>query len=88
MRQKGTHEGCIEQIVRMFNDRLYNGKAEVDVDESGRIRLDDWEMDPLIQGEIIKSWGDITTENLRQKTNFDEYQKEFLKLLSFNSIRY
>jgi enoyl-[acyl-carrier protein] reductase/trans-2-enoyl-CoA reductase (NAD+) len=83
MRQKGTHEGCIEQIVRMFNDRLYNGKAEVDVDESGRIRLDDWEMDPLIQGEIIKSWGDITTENLRQKTNFDEYQKEFLKLFGF-----
>ncbi|MDA8990308.1 trans-2-enoyl-CoA reductase family protein [Opitutales bacterium] len=83
MHQKGTHEGCIEQIIRLFNDRLYHEKGVVDVDESGRIRLDDWEMDPIVQSEIIDSWGEITSDNLRERTNFDEYQKEFLKLFGF-----
>ena len=49
MRKMGTHEGCIEQIVRMFNDRLYSEKDEIPVDEKNRIRLDDWEMDPVFR---------------------------------------
>ena len=83
MRNTGTHEGCIEQVMRMFNDRLYSEKGAVPVDEKNRIRLDDWEMDPRVQNEVIRAWGTITTENLDEMTNFREYQSEFLKLFGF-----
>ena len=83
MRNTGTHEGCIEQITRMFNDRLYSEKGAVPVDEKNRIRLDDWEMDSRVQDEVIRAWGTITTENLDEMTNFREYQTEFLKLFGF-----
>ena len=83
MRERGTHEGCIEQIVRMFKDRLYSEGEEIETYELGRIRLDDWEMAPEVQDEIVSNWAGITTETLRFKTNFEEYQKEFLKLFGF-----
>jgi enoyl-[acyl-carrier protein] reductase/trans-2-enoyl-CoA reductase (NAD+) len=83
MREQGTHEGCIEQIIRMFNERLFTEDETVPVDDNGRIRLDDWEMDPVIQKEVIRAWGSITTENLLETTNFKEYQEEFLKLFGF-----
>ena len=83
MRDKGNHEGCIEQIVRLFNERLYRQQEDIPVDSFGRIRLDDWEMDPEIQKEVIEAWGKITSENLLETTNFQEYQEEFLKLFGF-----
>ena len=83
MRERGSHEGCIEQIIRMFKDRLFTEKENIPVDESGRIRLDDWEMDPEVQAKVIESWGSIPTENLFETTNFKEYQQEFLKLFGF-----
>ena len=83
MREQGTHEGCIEQIIRMFNERLFTEDDAVPVDDNGRIRLDDWEMDPVIQEEVIRAWGSITTENLLETTNFKQYQEEFLKLFGF-----
>lgn len=83
MRERGSHEGCIEQIIRMFKDRLFTEKENIPVDESGRIRLDDWEMDPEVQAKVIESWGSITAENLFETTNFKEYQQEFLKLFGF-----
>jgi enoyl-[acyl-carrier protein] reductase/trans-2-enoyl-CoA reductase (NAD+) len=83
MREMGTHEGCIEQIVRMFKDRLYSEKDEILVDEKNRIRLDDWEMDTKVQEEVINAWSSINTENLNEVTNFKEYQSEFLRLFGF-----
>jgi enoyl-[acyl-carrier protein] reductase/trans-2-enoyl-CoA reductase (NAD+) len=53
------------------------------VDDTNRIRLDDWEMDQDVQNEVMKAWATITTENLNQTTNFKEYQNEFLKLFGF-----
>ena len=82
MREKGTHEGCIEQTCRLFKDRLY-GDNEIMLDEKNRIRLDDWEMDPDIQQRIIEIWPTINTENLDELTSFDLYQEEFLKLFGF-----
>ena len=81
MKAKGTHEGCIEQIVRLFKDRLYEG--ELNLDSEGRIRVDDWEMDPDIQAEVASIWPSVTTENLRAVSDFDAYQKEFLELFGF-----
>lgn len=81
MKAKGTHEGCIEQIVRLFKDRLYEG--ELNLDTEGRIRVDDWEMDPEVQAEVASIWPTVTTENLRELSDFDMYQKEFLELFGF-----
>jgi enoyl-[acyl-carrier protein] reductase/trans-2-enoyl-CoA reductase (NAD+) len=81
MKAKGTHEGCIEQIVRLFKDRLYEGT--LNLDQEGRIRVDDWEMDPEVQEAIASIWPNVTTENLRDVSDFDAYQKEFLELFGF-----
>ena len=81
MKAKGTHEGCIEQIIRLFKDRLYEG--ELNLDSEGRIRVDDWEMDPDVQAEVASIWPGVSTENLRAVSDFDAYQKEFLELFGF-----
>ena len=81
MKEKGTHEGCIEQTRRLF-EQLY-GAAPLAVDEKQRLRLDDWEMRDEIQREVDRLWPTITTENLNQLTDFKGYQEEFLKLFGF-----
>ena len=81
MKAKGTHEGCIEQIVRLFKDCLYEGT--LNLDQEGRIRVDDWEMDPEVQEAVASIWPNVTTENLRDVSDFDAYQKEFLELFGF-----
>ena len=83
MRESGTHEGCIEQTNRLFKDRLYGENASLDLDEVGRIRLDDWEMANDIQQQIKELWPSVNTDNLLNITNFEEYQNEFLKLFGF-----
>ena len=82
MKEKGTHEGCIEQICRLFKDRLY-ADGDPELDEMGRIRLDDWEMSPSIQEQIIERWPNLCTRNLNELTDFVGYRKEFLKLFGF-----
>ena len=81
MKAKGTHEGCIQQIVRLFKDRLYEG--DLNLDQDGRIRVDDWEMDSEVQAEVASIWPSVTTENLRDVSDFNAYQKEFLELFGF-----
>jgi enoyl-[acyl-carrier protein] reductase/trans-2-enoyl-CoA reductase (NAD+) len=83
MHELGTHEGCIEQTNRLFKDRLYGENASLDLDEAGRIRLDDWEMADVVQQRIKELWPSVNTENLLEITNFKEYQNEFLKLFGF-----
>ena len=83
MRELGTHEGCIEQTNRLFKDRLYGSDASLDLDEAGRIRLDDWEMADSVQQKIKELWPQVDSANLTELTNFNEYQQEFLKLFGF-----
>jgi enoyl-[acyl-carrier protein] reductase/trans-2-enoyl-CoA reductase (NAD+) len=82
MKQKGMHEGCIEQIQRLFAERLCNG-ASVQLDESGRIRIDDVEMLPDIQAAVAGLWPSVTTENLAQISDIHGYREEFLRLFGF-----
>ena len=82
MKAKGLHEGCIEQITRLFKDRLYNG-AQPQPDEAGRIRIDDWEMRPDVQSEVETLWEQVTTENLNELTDIAGYRAEFLRLFGF-----
>jgi enoyl-[acyl-carrier protein] reductase/trans-2-enoyl-CoA reductase (NAD+) len=82
MNEKGVHEGCIEQIQRLFADRLYAGETPP-VDDAGRVRMDDWEMREDIQAAVEEIWPQITTENLQELTDFAVYRSEFLRLFGF-----
>ncbi|MDP0490068.1 MAG: trans-2-enoyl-CoA reductase family protein [Verrucomicrobiota bacterium JB023] len=81
MKAKGKHEDCIEQAVRLFNDRLYG--EDLPLDEEGRIRIDDWEMEADVQGEVAEIWPTVTSENLRELSDFEGYQENFLQLFGF-----
>lgn len=82
MKEEGIHEGCIEQIQRLFQDRLYNG-SEVPVDEKGRIRIDDWEMREDVQAKVAKLWLEATTETLPEIGDLAGYKNDFLNLFGF-----
>jgi len=82
MKAAGTHEGCIEQLQRLFATQMYNGHTP-QFDEAGRVRVDDWEMRPEIQAAIREIWPRITTENLDAETDIAGYRGEFLKLFGF-----
>ncbi|MEM9282625.1 MAG: enoyl-ACP reductase FabV [Verrucomicrobiota bacterium] len=82
MKEAGNHEGCIEQIQRLFADHF----AQIDgptLDEKSRIRIDDWEMQDDIQTGVADAWEKVTTENLSDLSDFSGYKEEFLKLFGF-----
>ena len=83
MKEDGIHEGCIEQIQRLFADRLYKG-GEIPVDEKGRIRIDDWEMKADVQAKVAELWKEATTENLPENGDLAGYKKDFLNLFGFD----
>jgi enoyl-[acyl-carrier protein] reductase/trans-2-enoyl-CoA reductase (NAD+) len=82
MKEKGIHEGCIEQIQRLFQDRLYSNK-EIPTDEKGRIRIDDWEMREDVQSEIAELWLKATTETLPELGDLKGYKSDFSNLFGF-----
>jgi enoyl-[acyl-carrier protein] reductase/trans-2-enoyl-CoA reductase (NAD+) len=81
MKAEGTHEDCIEQMDRLFRERLYNGNPQPD--EAGRIRVDDWEMKPALQELVGKRWAEVNTENFAELGDFEGYQTSFLRLFGF-----
>lgn len=82
MKAKGTHEGCIEQIDRLFRTQMFGGTG-LDFDSAGRVRIDDLEMKPDVQDEVAQIWPGVTTENLAELTDIAGYRSEFLKLFGF-----
>ncbi|MGV3541110.1 MAG: enoyl-ACP reductase FabV [Rufibacter sp.] len=82
MKAKGIHEGTIEQIQRLFQERLYTN-GEVPVDEKGRIRIDDWEMRDDVQAEVAALWEQATTENLQEIGDLAGYRNDFFHLFGF-----
>lgn len=82
MKAEGVHEGCIEQIQRLFADRLYTNNA-VPTDDKGRIRIDDWEMRDDIQERVKALWATATTENLPEIGDLAGYKQDFLNLFGF-----
>ncbi|WP_438350450.1 enoyl-ACP reductase FabV [Paenibacillus sp. FA6] len=84
MKEKGLHEGCIEQTYRLFTERLYtNDGTGTPVDEKGRIRIDDWELREDVQAEVTQIWNQVTTENIHALTDLDGYRREFFQLFGF-----
>ncbi|MDR2029023.1 MAG: trans-2-enoyl-CoA reductase family protein [Treponema sp.] len=85
MKEKGLHEGCIEQIVRLYKDRLYAAEAaEVPVDEEGRIRIDDWEMREDVQRETSARMEEITEENIFSAADVAGFKHDFLEAHGFD----
>jgi enoyl-[acyl-carrier protein] reductase/trans-2-enoyl-CoA reductase (NAD+) len=82
MKNMGLHEGCIEQIYRLYADQLSRPNGP-ELDENGLIRIDDWEMKPEVQAAVAQIWDKVQTENLKELTDFEGYQTEFLKLFGF-----
>lgn len=84
MKEQGIHEGTGDQLNRMFRDRLYrtDGKPG-EVDEKGRLRLDDWELRDDVQNACKALWPQVTTENLFELTDYAGYKREFLNLFGF-----
>lgn len=82
LQSRGLDEGPIEQMRRLFFDYLANG-AQVHTDEAGRMRMDDREMRADVQADIIRLWPQVTTENLREITAYNEFQREFRSLFGF-----
>jgi|TARA_B110000483_G_scaffold147265_1_gene175694 enoyl-[acyl-carrier protein] reductase/trans-2-enoyl-CoA reductase (NAD+) len=81
MKEAGTHEGCIEQINRLFRDAIYAGSPELD--EKGRWRVDDLELDEEIQQKVEALWEIVNSDNLLELSDYQGYQQEFLKLFGF-----
>lgn len=81
MKQEHIHEGCIEQIQRLYKDRLYSG--HVDTDEQGRIRIDDWEMRADVQSKIATLWEQANTDTLPALGDLEGYRTDFYNLFGF-----
>lgn len=84
MQEAGNHEGCIEQLYRLYTECLYSDAPRLD--DAQRYRVDDLELDPSIQAKVEAIWPQVTTDNLNQLTDFAFYQKEFLRLFGFEMV--
>lgn len=82
MKEKGIHEGCIEQMYRLFAERLYAADG-TPVDEQGRIRIDELEMRADVQEEVAQLWAAVDTDNIYDKTDLEGYRREFFRLFGF-----
>lgn len=81
MKNDGSHEGCIEQIYRLFSECLYNANPRVDADY--RNRVDEKEVRAEIQGEVERLWPQVTTDNLNDISDFRGFRADFMKLFGF-----
>ena len=82
MKSLDIHEGCIEQINRMFRTQLYKDSG-AELDDRARIRMDDWELRDDVQNKVKEVWPSVTSGNLFELTDYQGYKDEFLKLFGF-----
>lgn len=83
MKDMDLHEGCIEQMYRMFAEKLYGDGVKTD--SEGLIRLDDWEMREDVQKKVMEIWQNISDENISENADLDGYRSDFSKLFGFES---
>lgn len=83
MKELNLHEGCIEQMYRMFAEKLYSGSVKTD--DEGLVRMDDWEMRPEVQEKVTAAWEKIGSENLAEYADLDGYRKDFNMLFGFDA---
>ena len=83
MKEAGLHEGCIEQMQRLFAEKLFDG--EVKTDPEGFIRLDDWEMRDDVQKKVMEIWEKISDGNIGENADMEGYRKDFSMLFGFEA---
>jgi enoyl-[acyl-carrier protein] reductase/trans-2-enoyl-CoA reductase (NAD+) len=83
MKEMGLHEGTIEQMQRLYAERLYNG-GKMPLDDKGRIRIDDWEMRDDVQAKVAELWKKADTDNLAEIGDLEGYRKDFYNLFGFD----
>lgn len=83
MKEMDIHEGCIEQMYRMFAEKLYGGS--VVTDEEGLIRMDDWEMRGDVQNKISEIWNNISDDTIGECADLDGYRTDFNRLFGFDA---
>ncbi|RUO47674.1 enoyl-[acyl-carrier-protein] reductase FabV [Pseudidiomarina aquimaris] len=81
MKEEGTHEGCIEQIYRLFTEGLYTDDPKWDA--AGRLRMDGKETNPETQAKVKELWDQVTQENFHELADYEGYHADFLKLFGF-----
>lgn len=79
MKEEGLHEGCIQQMYRLFADKF----VKKEVDEAGYFRLDDWELQDKVQDKILAVWDQVTTENIQELGDIDGYWEDFYQMFGF-----
>jgi enoyl-[acyl-carrier protein] reductase/trans-2-enoyl-CoA reductase (NAD+) len=84
MKDEGVHEGCIEQIERLFSERLYT--ENMPLDDAGRIRIDDLEMRDDIQAKVLELWRNATSDTLPKIGDLKGYEKDFFNLFGFKVL--
>lgn len=84
MKEKGIHEGTIEQMHRLFAERLYI-EGDIPVDTVGRIRIDDLEMREDVQAEVADIWDKLCTDNVYELTDLQGFHREFFQLFGFET---
>lgn len=82
MKEQGSHEGCIEQIARLFKDKLL--AEQVPADKEGRIRMDDWELADCVQNRVMEYWNQVTTENVTEISDIEGYWEDFYHMFGFH----
>ena len=82
MKKAGTHEGCIQQMERLFREKLFGSQDPV-VDENQLIRMDDWEMREEIQQEVAQDWKAVDTATVQSLCDIDGYWEDFYQIFGF-----
>lgn len=83
MREQGTHEGCIEQMHRLFTENIV-GVDEAVVDEDRLIRIDDRELSEATQERVSEIMTGFTASNFKEVSDFEGVKKDFMKLNGFD----
>lgn len=82
MKEKNIHEGCIEQMYRLFADKIF-GAQGIQVEDDGMLHVDDWEMREDVQREVMDIWEQINSDNLLELADTEGYWLDFYQMFGF-----
>lgn len=82
MKEKGIHEGCIEQMYRLWGEKIF-GDNGILVEKDGMLHVDDWEMREDVQNEVMAIWQRINSENLLELADIEGYWNDFYQMFGF-----
>lgn len=83
MQEQGNHENCMAHVQRLFERQLFAADEVLNLDDQGRIRMDDWELSDAVQDEVKRRWPLVTTESLNELSDFEGFQHDFLRIFGF-----